>query len=122
MNELLDPDATYIITMVMMLSLNLMFNEETFSCFKTFFIRRTRASVSAIMCELGNKSKNYHRMRDMSFWKLHDKLKDKLNTRPARKSRRCRKKRKKMPSVPNGLTCSSLRLSIALRLFAGGAL
>ena len=62
MNELLDPDAMYIITMVMMLSLNLMFNEETFASFKTFFIRRTRANVFAIMCELGNESKNYYRI------------------------------------------------------------
>ena len=46
--------------------------KKIFACFKTFFIRCTRASVSAMTHGLGNKSKKYCRMRDMSFWKLHE--------------------------------------------------
>ena len=56
MDELDDPNATCVITMVIMLSLNLIFNNSIIHSFKTHFIRRTRASVSAIMCELGKKS------------------------------------------------------------------
>ena len=95
MNDFLGPDVSCIMTMAMISSLNLMFNEEAHESFKPCFIRCTRTSVSATMHELGNKSKNYYKMHDMSFWKLHDKLKDKLNTRLPRTSRMCREKWKK---------------------------
>ena len=91
MDELDDPGATYLMCLVLFLSFNLMFNNETISSFKTHTIRRTRASVSAMMCELGNKSKNYCRMRDTSFWKLHKLLKDEIDKKPCATSRRSRK-------------------------------
>ena len=99
----------------MIILFNLIFDTtEKFKCFKTHVIRRARASVSAIMYELGKKSKNYYRMRDMSFWKMHDELKDEINKKPVNVSRRSRKKRKLNPnSIPNGLIYSSLRLSIS---------
>ena len=56
------------------------------------FICRTRASVSVIMCELGKKLKNYCRMHDVSFWKLHDVLKDDINKNHSNVSRRPREK------------------------------
>ena len=67
MDELIDPESTYLICLVLMLSFNLIFNNETIRGFKTNFIRRTRKSVSAIMCELDKKLKNYYCMRDISF-------------------------------------------------------
>ena len=70
------------------LSFNLTFNDETISSFKTYFIRRTRAIISDAMHELGNESKNYHRMRDMSCWKLHKMLKDEIDKKPYNASRR----------------------------------
>ena len=62
-------------------------------CFKTYFIRRMRASVLAMMYELGNKSKNYHRMRYVSFCKLHKFLKDDIDKKPYTTSHRSRKKK-----------------------------
>ena len=79
MGELDDPNATCLMTTVMMLSLNLIFSNEMVLIFKKYFIRRTRASVSSVMSKIGKKLKNYCRMRDMSFWKLHDKMKDQIN-------------------------------------------
>ena len=83
-------------------------------------IRRVRRSVSSIMYELGSYSysRRYYRMYNPSFWKLHGILKDKIDG-PAGVSRRSRKKRKRSSS-PNGPIHSSLRLSIAIRYFAGG--
>ena len=52
------------------------------------------------MYELGNKSKNYYRMSDNSFWKLHSMLKDDIDKRKYDVSRRSRKKRKKR-YIPN---------------------
>ena len=108
MDELDDPESMYLICLVLFLSFNLIFNNETISSFKTYFIRRTRASVSAIMHELGNKSKNYYRMRDASFWKLHKLLKDEIDKKPYATSRRSRKKRKQN-YPPNGIIYSSVR-------------
>ena len=95
MDDLDDPYSLSLMYLVMLISLNLIFETtEKCKCFKTHVIRRTRANVSAIMHELGKKSKNYYRMRDMSFWKLHDELKDEINKKPVSMSRRSRKKRK----------------------------
>ena len=56
------------------------FFETSFEAsFEKIFIRRVRSSVSCIMYELGNKYKNYYRITDMSFRKLHDMLKDEIN-------------------------------------------
>ena len=80
MDDLDDPYSLSLIYLVMMISFNLIFDTiKKFKCFKIHVIRRARASVSAIMYELGKKSKNYYRMRDMSFWKLHNELKDEIN-------------------------------------------
>ena len=79
MDDLDDPYSLSLIFIVMMISLNLMFSNDIVQSFKTYFIRRVRASVSAIMYELGNKSKNYYRMSDNSFWKLHSMLKDDID-------------------------------------------
>ena len=92
MDVLDDPESTYVICLVLVLSFNLIFNNETIRSFKTHFIRRTRKSVSGIMCELGNKSKNYYRMSNVSFWKLHKMLKDDIEKKPDHVSRRSRKK------------------------------
>ena len=92
MGELIDPESTYLICLVLMLSLNLIFNNETIRGFKTHFIRRTRKSVSAIICELGKTSKNYYRMRNASFWKRHKMLKDDIDKKPDNVSYRSRKK------------------------------
>ena len=91
MDELDDPESTHLMCLVLFLSFNLMLNNETISSFKTHFIRRTRASVSGMICELGNKSKNYCRMRAASFWKLHKLLKDEIDKKPYATSHRSRK-------------------------------
>ena len=98
MDELDDPESMCLICLVLFLSFNLIFNNEKISSFKTYFIRRTRVSVSAIMYELGNKSKNYYRMRDTSFRKLHKTLKDEIDKKPCNESRRSRKKGNKIIS------------------------
>ena len=120
MDELDSPHAAALLSLALMLSFNIIWNNEIAKSFKTHFIRRARASVSAIMHELGNKSKNYYRMSDISFWKLRSILKEKIESKEEVSSRRSRKKRKKQ-YAPNGTICSSMRLSIALRIFAGGS-
>ena len=55
---------------------------EKFKYFKIHIIYCARASISVIIYELGKKSENYYRMCNMSFWKLYDKLKDKMNKKP----------------------------------------
>ena len=119
MDDLDDPYSLSLISLVMMLSMNLILSNNIIQSYKTYVIRRVRASVSAIMYELGSKSKNYYRMTDMSFWKLHDMLKDDINKKNHNTSRRSRKKRRKS-YVINGMIHSSLRLSMALCYFAGG--
>ena len=57
MEDLDDPIALSLAYLVMVISFNLIFNNEIISIYKTHAIRRTRASVSAIMHELGKKSK-----------------------------------------------------------------
>ena len=94
-DEVDDPESMHLMCLVLFLSFNLMFNNETISSFKTYFIRRTRASVSGMMCELGNKSKNYCRMRAASFWKLHKLLKDEIDKKPHTTSHRSRKTKTK---------------------------
>ena len=118
MDDLDDPCMLAHVSLMIFLSFNLLFSNDVFNCYKTYFIRRTRASVSAIMYELGSKSNNYYRMSDASFWKLHNKLKENIDKKEYNVSRRCRKKRRQN-FVPNGVMHSSTRLSIALRIFAG---
>ena len=120
MDELDSPCATALLSLVLMLSFNIIWNNEIAQSFKTHFIRCARASVSAIMYELGNKSKNYYRMSDNSFWKLHSILKEEIESKEEVSSRHSGKKRKKR-YVPNGIICSLICLSIALRIFARGS-
>ena len=93
MDELDDLYSVSLVVLMLMLSLNIIFCNETIQSYKTYFICRARASVSSIMCELGSKSKLYYRMSDESFWKLHALLKDEINRKPEQTSRRSRKKR-----------------------------
>ena len=71
------------------------------------------------MNELGSKSKNYYVTSDASFWKWHKKLKENID-KEYNESRRSHKKWKQN-FIPNGLTFSSVHLSIALRFFARGS-
>lgn len=74
-------------------------------------IKRTRKKVKNLMYELGGYSRRYYRMEKQSFWKLHDLLKDKITyIAPASTN----------GTSYNGPIHSSLRLSIAIRYFAGG--
>ena len=93
MSELDDPNAMCLITMVEMSSLSLISKNGIVLRLKMYFIRQNRVSASSTMCDLGKKSKNYFRMRDMSFWKLHEKMKDQTNKEDAGTpaSRRSRK-------------------------------
>ena len=92
MDELIDPESTYLICLVLMLSFNLIFNNETIRGFKTHFIYRMQKSVLAIICELGKKSKNYYRISDVSFSKLHKMLEDDIDKNPNNFSHCSRKK------------------------------
>ena len=97
MDDLDDPYSLSLISLVMMISCNLIFTESILSSFKTFFMQCMRVSISAIMHELGNKSKNYYHMSDNSFWKLHDILKNDIN-KNENISCRHRKKKKNIHS------------------------
>lgn len=44
------------------------------------------------MYELGKKSKNYCRIHDISFWKLHDMLKNEISKKYVNASQRYYKK------------------------------
>ena len=112
MDKLDDPESTHLTYLVFFLPFNLMFNNETIGSFKTYFIRRTRASVSAIVHELGKKSKNYYHMRDVSIWNFRNTLKDEIDNKPCNTLRRSRKN-----YTPNGVACSSARLRNTLSFF-----
>ena len=81
---------------------------------KRTFVRRKRKVVSAIFSELGpyyvHKS---YRMDEVHFWKLYNMLKP--------HNRNKKRKRSKQGSTPNGEIPFTLRLSIAIRYFAGGS-
>ena len=72
--------------------------------------KRKRSTVSHIRRQLGRGwFKRHFRMDELRFWRLHSLLEEKLKTR--RTGAGC----------PNGQIPTSLRLSMALRIFAGGA-
>ena len=119
MESLNNPYALSLVTIMLLLSFDLMFVNELIESYKTCFIRRVRCTISSIMFELGNKSARYYRMTDRSFWNLYHKLKNEIN-RKKFPIRRPRKKRRKANFIPNGLIYSSIRLSIALCYFSGG--
>jgi hypothetical protein len=83
------------------------------------FIRRDRRNVSSIFRELGPMyARRAYRMDNDSFWVLHRKLCPYLKgrVRPAASS-----KKKHRNGATNGIIPSTVRLSIALRYFAGGS-
>ena len=58
-----------------MMSLKLIFSKNILKQYKNNFIGRERASVSAIVSELGSNYNKHYQMRDMIFWMLHKALK-----------------------------------------------
>ena len=106
------PMSLLLMPLIMKIMFKLIFSNETLISYKTRVTRSTRASASAIMCELGKKSKNYYRMRDLSFWELYNELKDEINKA---------KKMKNERHMPNALMYSSLRIRISLRVLAVGS-
>lgn len=90
------------------------FKEQASSSPASPAIKRSRRLVSHIMKELGpTYTKRAYRMSEDSFFKLHRILWKYLN-RP-----RSEKKKSKNGSK-NGIVTTTVRLSIALRYFAGG--
>jgi len=76
-------------------------------------IKRCHRSVDSIMYELGGYSRRYYRMENDTFWKLHGLLHQKIDN-PSGETK------EKRGGPPNGTIPSSIRLSCALRYFAGG--
>jgi hypothetical protein len=86
---------------------------------RTSFIPRTRRDVSSMFRELGPAyARRAYRMDTESFWVLHRMLRPYLKgrLRPPTSSRK-----KHRNGAKNGIIPSTLRLSIALRYFAGGS-
>ena len=67
MDDMDDPCMLAHVSLMIFLSFDLFFSNGVFNSYETHFIRRTIASASAIMYELGSKSKNCYRMSDDSF-------------------------------------------------------
>jgi DDE superfamily endonuclease len=77
-------------------------------------IERKRRMVSDIMRELGPVyTRRAYRMSEDSFYELHSLLRKLLGPRTS-------EKKKWRNGSPNGIIISTVRLSIALRYFAGG--
>ena len=82
------------------------------------FVRRKRKSVSDIFSELGPYyARRAYRMDEVQFWKLYNII---YKTYPRANKKRKRDGRDKTTHV-NGRIHLSLRLSIAVRFFAGGS-
>ena len=78
------------------------------------FVRRRRKIMSVIFSELGpHYVRKSYRMDEIHFWKLYNLLKP--------HNRYKKRKRSKQGSTPNGEIPFTLRLSIAIRYFAGGS-
>ena len=87
------------------------------------FVCRERRCVSDIFQELGPRyTRRSYRMNSIDFWTLYNII---LPYYPKRElineNKRVNKKRKRKSIPPNGEIHTSLRLSIALRYFAGGS-
>ena len=82
------------------------------------FVRRKRKCVSNIFDELGPTfTKRSYRISETSFWKLYNNV---APFYPKRKGRRKRRGRRGKQNYTNKKIEISLRLSIAIRYFAGG--
>ena len=97
-----------------------LFNESNRS---RTFVRRERRCVSDIFQELGPRYiRRSYRMNSIHFGTLYNAI---LPYYPKREemneNKRVNKKRKRKSIPPNGVIHTSLRLSIALRYFAGGS-
>ena len=77
-------------------------------------IKRTRKSVESMWTELGCYARKAWRMSMDAFQLLHDTLEDALKEE-------FNVKRRKRGATPNGRIPTKLRLSAALRFFAGGS-
>ena len=81
---------------------------------------RKRRSVMSIFEEMGpNYVRWAYRMEQESFWKLHSLLRPYLEQRDQRQEGSNQKKHR--DGAKNGLIPTSVRLSCALRYFAGGS-
>ena len=98
-------------------------------------IKRTRRRVKNLIYETGFYARRYYRLDPATFWKLHDILKESIELFAKReaaiayqKIKRKRKRKRQNSShgkkygggAPNGKISSCLRLSVAIRWFAGG--
>ena len=77
-------------------------------------IRRQRKFVESMITELGCCAVRAYRMKFETFNKLHDLLKDKLEDEFNPRSN-------EFDPMPNGFISTKLRLSAAIRFFAGGS-
>lgn len=82
-------------------------------------VQRQRRTVSSIMYELGRYCARFYRMDRVSFWKLHALLKPYIK-KVSRKAACIDARKRKGGAPPNGKISSSVRLSVAIRYFAGG--
>lgn len=82
-------------------------------------VRRVRRNVTSLFKELGpTYVRRAYRMEESDFWKLHRLLYIKIGYKvfPRRGS-----KKKHKNGGPNGIISSTIRLSAAMRYFAGGS-
>jgi hypothetical protein len=85
------------------------------------FIRRERRDVGSLFRELGPiYSRRAYRMDIESFWELHRLLRPYLRGR-VRPTASSNPKKKRRYGAANGIITTPIRLSIALRYFAGGS-
>ena len=83
-------------------------------------IIRQRKEVESMFAELGNKARRSYRMSVQSFLYLHDILEDDLNAYFSRTSTSADVAEDERAGAPNGRIPTKLRLSAAIRFFAGG--
>jgi hypothetical protein len=112
-------DTSHMIVMLVAVLMSLFPEEFGYGIFKAirpsvYPIERKRRMVSDIMRELGpGYTRRAYRMSEDSFYNLHKLLRPHLN--PPQSEKKSWKN-----GSPNGIIISTVRLSIALRYFAGG--
>jgi hypothetical protein len=119
MNVVSDPIVMgYLYTALLLVIAPYVFNSQQTVGHSSPHIRRQRRDVSSMFHELGPiYSRRAYRMDTDSFWALHRLLRPHLKGRVRPASLRSKKKR----GAVNGVIPSTIRLSIALRYFAGGS-
>ena len=83
-------------------------------------ITRQRKEVESMFAELGNKARRSYRMSIQSFLHLHDILEEDLKAYFSRSSTAADGDNGDRAGAPNGRVPTKLRLSAAIRFFAGG--